>query len=580
MLSVPPMPSWLSILGLTACGAAVALQPGDHALVLHLRQHNLQDFERRFWDIATPGHSSYLQHLSAAEVASEIGASDAEIESARNWLLQLGADEASVEVSSLRDSVSGTFKATMARRLSSASHASLSALSSQKPASVEFIVRRDAMREETAHKTSQVAARNGSETLGEYTVSNIKKAYGIPLDLQASNSTTSQMVWGPGTFGYSEWQLGLFKARQCPKLNMQKVRFDTSNHGSAGGDNFGEGNLDTQMIAAFGLNVDTLVSNTNTSASTEEGNGFGQAMLDFLTQLAARPKLPHVLSLSLGSLSAASCDRLCEEATKLGHSREECNSFVQTQRQVCMFLSEDQVRRIDTALQVLGARGVSVFGSSGDGGSHFSFGRFQGGAMADVLNKISCELQMPVYPTTSAYIVSVGGTMWKDGDSSKPITWSGFGGGSGAGFSWQMDRPKHQDKAVEAYLATTPGLPPSASFNAKGRAFPDISSVAVMGTSQSSPMTAGIFSLLIDKRLNAGLPPLGFVAPLIWKVAQEHPGEAFESVLEGNSKTSCDNGFPSAAGWDPNTGWGRPVWAGLVKHFATGLADEGREIVV
>merc|ERR1719277_2398672 len=188
----------------------------------------------------------------------------------------------------------------------------------------------------------------------------------------------------------------MHKATQCPKLNMAKVSFDTDNHGVAGGDNFAEGNLDTKMIASFGLNVETIVSNTNTSASTEEGSGFGQAMLDFVTGLAARARLPHVLSLSLGSLSAASCDLLCEQAVQAGHSRGECEAFLQTQRQVCMFLSSAQVARINTAFQILGVRGVTVFGSSGDGGSHFSFGKFPGGsAMAQVLNEISCKYQMP-----------------------------------------------------------------------------------------------------------------------------------------------------------------------------------------
>merc|ERR1719159_1678582 len=100
---------------------------------------------------------------------------------------------------------------------------------------------------------------------------------------------------------------------QCPLLNMDKVRFDTDNHG-APGDNYGEGNLDVKMIASFGLNVETIVSNTNTSASTEEGNGFGQALLDFITELSSRKTVPHVLSMSLGSLSAASCDLLCTKA--------------------------------------------------------------------------------------------------------------------------------------------------------------------------------------------------------------------------------------------------------------------------
>ncbi len=30
-----------------------------------------------------------------------------------------------------------------------------------------------------------------------------KDAYGIPEDLAATNEKTLQMVWGPGTFGYS-----------------------------------------------------------------------------------------------------------------------------------------------------------------------------------------------------------------------------------------------------------------------------------------------------------------------------------------------------------------------------------------
>ena len=80
---------------------------------------------------------------------------------------------------------------------------------------------------------------------------------------------------------------------------------------------------------------------------------------------------------------------------------------------------------------------------------------------------------------------------------------------------------------------------------------------------------AGIFSLLVDARLSAGLGPLGFVAPRIYQVAQAFPNEAFEDVTVGNSKTTCESGFPAAKGWDPTTGWGRPVWPGLVKHFAS-----------
>lgn len=127
-----------------------------------------------------------------------------------------------------------------------------------------------------------------------YDIADQKKAYGIPVDLEASNAATTQMVWGPGTFGYSKTQLAAFKLTQCPKLNMEKVVFDTANHGVPGGDNFGEGNLDVSMIASFGLNVTTIVSNTNVSSSTEEGDGFGAALLDFLLDLPGRKSVPQV----------------------------------------------------------------------------------------------------------------------------------------------------------------------------------------------------------------------------------------------------------------------------------------------
>eukprot|EP01048_Picozoa_sp_COSAG05_P005692 COSAG05_NODE_345_length_10977_cov_17.229178_13_plen_81_part_00 len=71
--------------------------------------------------------------------------------------------------------------------------------------------------------------------------------------------------------------------------------------------------------------------------------------------------------------------------------------------------------------------------------------------------------------------------------------------------------------------------------------------------------------MLTDHRLNAGLKPLGFLAPRLWQAMEKHPGVALENIATGDSKTSCRNGFPaSSAGWDPVTGWGRPKWAGLL----------------
>eukprot|EP00966_Prymnesium_polylepis_P297933 6883971-Prymnesium_polylepis.1 len=352
------------------------------------------------------------------------------------------------------------------------------------------------------------------------------------------------MVWGPGTFGYSPmqaiaqpfgplsvppffgWvrtfrlpqhapmmraQLRLFKLEQGVDINLDKIHFDTEHHGESGGDNFMEGSLDVRMISSFGLNATTLVSNTNTSTSTEEGEGFGLAMLDFLSQLASRPVVPHVLSLSLGSLSPYSCNKLCDEVRGLARGRGAPPSLLLQPR--CEIQAEPIAvpachRRSSTApsrspsaaptsrrsgsLQALGLRGVTVVGSSGDGGSHWSFEPFEGfGKIASALNEVGCEFQFPIYPSPSPYMLSIGGTSWEGGDATRPIAWSGSGGG----FSWQFPAPAHQSAVVGDYLAKTAGLPPASSYNASGRAYPDVSAVATEGTSESAPTMGGIFTL-------------------------------------------------------------------------------------
>ena len=553
----------LLILAILVAVAASSASSSTFTITLHLPMRSLETLDSTFWAVSDPTNDNYLQFPSLSTLAAAHGASTSHIDSAVSYLLERGAISAP-RVSNLKDHVVGTFD--------DASHTlSLSDETGHPtdlPDFVEFSVRGDSAR--ASDGVAQPPPRRpayGDDASSRYTVSDIKEAYGVPANLTATNPLTTVMTWGPRTFGYSTSELRRFKITQAPLINMDKVVFDTSNHGESGGDNFGEGQLDTNMLSAFALNATVVVSNTNTSSSTEETTGFGAALLDFVTDLAARDSVPHVLSMSLGSLSAASCDMLCAEAAKAGYGRPECEDYLATQRQVCMFLSQAQVDKINTALQVLGARGVTVLGASGDGGSHFSFGAFPSdGGIGDVLNDASCANQVPVFPTASPYVLSVGGEMWRNGDSKFPETWAGYGGGSGGGFSIQFPMPSHQADTVSAYLAKG-GMPPSSSFNAKNRAYPDMAAVGVSGTSQSCPISAGLLALVVDRRLNLGLPPLGYVAPRLYAVATAHPGEAFEDIVGGDSSTSCDNGFPATEGWDANTGFGRPVWEGWVKYF-------------
>ena len=78
------------------------------------------------------------------------------------------------------------------------------------------------------------------------------------------------MVWGPGTFGYSPSALRLFKLEEGVAINMDKIHFDTKNHGESGGDNFGEGSLDVRMISSFGMNA-TCAPRGSTSSHPPDG---------------------------------------------------------------------------------------------------------------------------------------------------------------------------------------------------------------------------------------------------------------------------------------------------------------------
>jgi tripeptidyl-peptidase I len=94
------------------------------------------------------------------------------------------------------------------------------------------------------------------------------------------------------------------------------------------------------------------------------------------------------------------------------------------------------------------------------------------------------------------------------------------------------------------------------------------------GTSASAPEAAGIFAMLNDHRLNAGLPPLGFVLPRMYSSAAAHPGELFYDMSAGNSNCGsdgfcCSTGFPAAVGFDATTGLGSPLWPGLLAHLGS-----------
>ena len=146
----------------------------------------------------------------------------------------------------------------------------------------------------------------------------------------------------------------------------------------------------------------------------------------------------------------------------------------------------------------------------------------------------------------------------------------------GGGFSKIFDTPDYQKSAVEAYLSIG-GVPNKKYFNSAGRAYPDLSALAVNyeividgiplpvdGTSCSAPTTAGIISLLNDVRLKNGKSTLGFLNPLLYGTLK---GNGFFDITEGTNhgRLSC-KGFPATKGWDAASGWGSPNF-GVLKSL-------------
>jgi len=156
---------------------------------------------------------------------------------------------------------------------------------------------------------------------------------------------------------------------------------------------------------------------------------------------------------------------------------------------------------------------------------------------------------------------------------------------SGGGFSQINPQPSYQQTTVSAYLKSGVVIPPSTKFNATNRAYPDISAIGqnnlivqggawevVGGTSASTPITAGIITLLNDYLFQNKEAPLGFVNPLLYQMAAAAP-ETFNQVTEGNNNCTeeacCKYGYMAnpAGGWNPATGLGTPNYGNMLEYL-------------
>lgn len=350
-----------------------------------------------------------------------------------------------------------------------------------------------------------------------------------------------------------------------------KLRLVGRNEPMAGSVLGGEAQLDIQYITAMAANVSTFFwSVPSIELSTRQ-----EPFLDWLMQLADTDDeaMPLVHSVSYG-----------DDAPNMP------SWFKQ---------------RVNVEFMKLAARGVTILVASGDDGAH--------GSLVATKGTEFCHHAREEFPASSPWVTAVGGTQFATATSpvcqyyaSDVIVQCGEAGevacssaaGSvittGGGFSSDFPRPWYQVDHVDKYLKQTDAPVPSAhklGFNASGRAYPDVAAVAsgypvlmgehlevMSGTSAATPLIASMVARWNEERLQKGMPRLGFLNPLLYRLSTENP-EAFNDVLMGDNRcsrsTCCSHGYSAARGWDAVSGIGSPRFSKVAELVSkeSGLAS-------
>jgi PKD repeat protein len=208
----------------------------------------------------------------------------------------------------------------------------------------------------------------------------------------------------------------------------------------------------------------------------------------------------------------------------------------------------------DPLYMMAAAQGQTVFVSAGDAGA----------ACSVLINLGTPDAGIPSveYPASSPYVVAVGGTSLytaaDTGDYSMEITWTGTGGGT----STFETAPDYQVASGVAPTATlfraVPDIAMNAGFNVAVAAFYAAADTvvggvheAVIGTSLSSPLSAGVWMRMQSEHCNG----YGFAAPLIY--ALDTTTGLLSTATGFHDVTLGTNGlWVATPGWDYTTGFG------------------------
>jgi Pro-kumamolisin, activation domain/Putative Ig domain len=542
--AAPRVPGNGQTLGALAPGApldvTIALAPRDPAAL-----------QRYATAVSTPGSEAYHRYLSVSAFRGRFAPTDAQIAAVRSALGADGLSPSAVSANGLQITVDGT-----ARQFSQAFSVSFDqvrlaggrvaytntaapALPSAVAPLVQDVVGLDSLQQvhsDALHRSraaSAPLARPRVATGGPQPCAAASASGALTADLLASGYQFSSL-YGAGDEGAGQ--------------TIALVEFEPDDPADIAG-----------YAACYGLST-AGISDVTVDGGVGTGTGQGEAALDIEDVLGLAPQATILVYQSSNWFDAYNAVISQDRANVISTSwYDNCNDGA----------AASGLRQAENTLfQEAATQGESVYVAQGDSGSEACL---QNGGIDGTLNVQD--------PGSQPFVTSVGGTaITALGPRPSETTYNDAAGGAGGGGiskAWTMPGYQSGAPAVLNVINAHSSGAPCAAPTGDCREIPDVSADAsdlspyaieiaggwhqFWGTSAAAPTWAA-YTALVNASSACHGTAVGFANPLLYALAANDDGNAFNDVTTGTNDLSGGQGglFPAGAGYDMATGLGTP----------------------
>ena len=227
-----------------------------------------------------------------------------------------------------------------------------------------------------------------------------------------------------------------------------------------------------------------------------------------------------------------------------------------------LYEAPSQLQTDSQYFATLAAEGVTIFVSSGDGGSTPGSNGFEDNSEPLQVESPACDPSVTAVGGTSLYLNCSSGSITSE------CAWSYGGGGQSQVFS----RPAWQ--AGSGMPAGSGRLVPDVAFDADpntgGYLVLNGTICLVGGTSWGAPCWAGLCARINQGRAKSNQPPLGLLGPEIYPLSPQLGKPDFSEILTGSN--GPNGHYNAGPGFDLCTGLGTPNARQLFQSLANSSA--------